>query len=284
MKVTEMLKKKGFVVTAEIDPPLEPSLGKITDDAKKLCGKVDALNISERKTLRMNSILTAAYLKERAKIETIFHLTCRDWTRRGAFGLLLSAWAMGLKNTLVVYGDSDETDNIYDFKSSFSLIKFVKSMNEGIYEKEKRIGHTDFCIGAGVNPCANQNDEMDKLLKSVDSGVSFIQTQPVYYPDRFIGFLDKVNEQGLKLPILAGIMPLKSEKSSAFLEAKLGVPVREDIKKRMKGKDQSEGMAIASEIIEELREEADGIHIYPMGNVNAISSLASLAKKMPVEN
>ncbi len=284
MKVTEMLKKKEFAVTAELDPPLEPSLDKILSDAKSLRGKVDAINVSERKALRMNSVLTACQIKEKTGVETIFHLTCRDWNRRATFGLLLSAWAMGLKNTLIVYGDRDETDNIYDFSNAYSLIRFVKSMNQGIYEKEKKIGKTDFCVGAGVNPCGDHEKELEKLIKSIDSGVSFIQTQPVYFPSRLIDFQDKMIAHGIKVPMLAGIMPLKSEKSSAFLEATLGIPVSEEIKKRMRGKGHEEGIAIAGEIIEEIREEVDGIHIYPMGNVAAIAKLAHVAKKIPIEN
>lgn len=87
-KLTEILQQKGRLLTTEFLPPKAPKLSDLVDKVLKIASWIDSVSLPELKanengfpSFRMNPIFTALRLRDLTGIETIFHLTPRDYNK-----------------------------------------------------------------------------------------------------------------------------------------------------------------------------------------------------------
>ena len=74
--------------------------------------------------------------------------------------------------------------------------------------------------------------EVENTRRKIDAGAKMLQTQAIYHVDQLKRFIDAVKPDGVA--VLAGIIPLKSEKSGPWLNANLpGVVVPHDMLEAM---------------------------------------------------
>ncbi len=94
------------MVTAEIGPPRGADPEAITRKAGLLRGWVDAANVTDNQgaKVRMSS-LAGSVLAQRAGVEPVMQLTCRDRNRIALQSDLLGAAALGIPNVLLLTGD-----------------------------------------------------------------------------------------------------------------------------------------------------------------------------------
>jgi len=280
------LRSGKFIITAEISPPKGTDTSRLNRDADLLKGKVDAINVTDnqRAVMRM-SPLAACGLIQGKGIETIMHITCRDRNRLALQSDLLGANAIGLRNVLVmsgdhpVKGDHEGAKPVYDV-DSIQLLGILRKLNEGFdLADNELVGRTNLCVGAVTNTELNEAG-LIKFKKKIQMGASFFQTQAVFDVKSFSGFMEKVNGiRSKNIKIIAGIIPLKSQRSAQFLNKVPGIKIPEDIVREMKdSKDpEAQGMEIAVQIIEEIRPLCDGIHIMPVGNHENTKTILEMA-------
>src|SRR5580692_4269871 len=108
-KFWKKLQTKAFTVCVEIDPPKGLSLDRIFEQVDKIMAskKVDAIDINSGAMARvgMDALITAGALEARG-VETVPHLTTRDFNIIGLQACLLGAWTVGgVRNVLAVTGD-----------------------------------------------------------------------------------------------------------------------------------------------------------------------------------
>jgi 5,10-methylenetetrahydrofolate reductase len=104
------------------------------------------------------------------------------------------------------------------------------------------------------------------MEKKIKAGARFFQTQAVYDVNRFVEFMKRV--EGWKVPILAGIIPLKSVGMARYMNKNVaGVFVPEElIKKMADAPDKTKmGIEIAANLIKELKGVCQGVHIMAIG-------------------
>ncbi len=278
------LKSGKFVITAEVCPPKGTDISRMLKDADLLKDTVDAVNITDnqRAIMRM-SPLAACSVLEKEGIETIMHVTCRDRNRLGLQSDLLGAHMLGIRNVLVMSGDHPAMGDhagakpVYDV-DSVQLIGMIGKLNQGFDLAGNKLEmKTDFCVGAVTNPELNEPASI-KLRKKIKMGAGFFQTQAVFHTGIFSGFMEKINEIQPQVKVLAGIMPLKSEKNAVYLNKIPGIRVPKDVIERLKRAKnaEEEGIRIAAEMIEELRHMCDGIHIMPLKNNNNTRKLLEM--------
>jgi 5,10-methylenetetrahydrofolate reductase len=285
------LKGGQFTITVEISSPKGTYLNQILQDIRELKDVVDAVNICDNPmaNMRMGSIPLAHIIQETLGIETIPHMACRDRNIIGIQSELLGAWALGIKNIFAVTGDAPAKGDhpgaagIFEVDSK-GLIKIIDTLNNGKDLANNTLkGSTEFFIGTAANPAAESLDgEIKKLEEKVLSGANFIQTQPVYDMDVLDRFLEKALL--LDVPILVGIMPLKSQRMAINFNSRVeGVNIPLKIIDRMK-RGRREGMEISWELAEEIRERGCGVHLMPLGDIEAavqiIKGLRLPAKKV----
>ncbi len=276
----KILEAGYFAVCSEMGPPMSADWKLIWEKAEKLSGYVDAVNITDNQTavVRMSS-MAAAVIGKRAGMEPVIQVTCRDRNRIAIQSDILGASGLGIKNVLCLTGDHQTfgsepgSKNVFDM-DSVQLIQCVAGMVNGRFLGGKEIKcPPSLFVGGAYNPFADpQEMQMAKLLKKVEAGMRFVQTQAVYNVEAFEEWMKKVRSLGLhkKVHILAGILPTKSPKALRMMQKEVaGMDVPDEIVERMeKCADPSkEGVKMAVEIIDRIRriEGVRGIHLMPVG-------------------
>jgi 5,10-methylenetetrahydrofolate reductase len=183
---------------------------------------------------------------------------------------------LGVENVLAItgdlpaLGDHPEAKPVYDL-DSVQLLQVIKGLNEG-YDMmgNELIGKSDFFPGAVVNPGADTEAALElqliKMEKKIALGAKFFQTQAIYDIDAFAEFMKRVD--GFNVPILAGIIPLKSAGMARYMNKNVaGVFVPEGlINKMATAEDKAQtGIEIAAGIIKELKDICQGVHIMAIG-------------------
>ena len=223
MGFQESLTAGKFVVTSEIGPPKGTQVEEMLADAELLRGRVDAINVTDLQSsvMRLGSLAVCHLLKERG-IEPIFQVTCRDRNRLALQADLLSASVLGIRNVLALtgdyasLGDHPQAKPVFDL-DSVSLLGVVKKLQGGTDMAGNALqGAPKFFVGAVVNPGGNPPEaQIIKMEKKMKAGASFFQTQGVYDIPAFEKFMKKVAP--LKVPVLAGIILLKSAGMARFM-------------------------------------------------------------------
>ena len=275
-----------FTITVELDPPKSASPLKTQKDAIHLIGYADAVNIADcpMAKLRMSPIALSHIIQQDYDLETIFHLTCRDRNLIGLQAELLGASALGVHNILTLTGDPPEIGDNPDARpvfetDSMGLIRIAKTLNAGTDMAGNPLtAPTRFYIGTTGNPGAPDLDkELRRLEDKKKAGADFVQTQPVFDMKRAEEYIAGAREIGL--PILFGVIPLKSYKMALYLHEKVpGISVTEEIRNRMEQEGRAAGIAIAAEVVSALREiGAAGAHLMPIGDIGAVEEIVSKA-------
>jgi methylenetetrahydrofolate reductase (NADPH) len=291
-RLKQALESGSFVITGEIGPPKGVALDKCLHDAEMLREHVTAINVTDLQSavMRIGSLAVSTRLVERG-IEPVYQLTCRDRNRLALQSDLLSAWALGIENVLCltgdhpILGDHTEAKPVYDL-DSVQLLKAASNLNQGYdmagHELESVPG---FFLGAVVTPGAESPEpQIIKMKKKVEAGARFFQTQAIYEPEKFEHFMNQV--QGFKIPVIAGIVILKSAAMAKFMNANVaGINVPESIIKEMeetkKEDRKKKAVEITARIIRWLKPLCQGVHIMPLGWEELIPKVISEAELVP---
>jgi methylenetetrahydrofolate reductase (NADPH) len=278
MTLKEKVESNQFIICGEIGPPQSCDGNVIRNKSKHFKGYVDAVNITDNQkaVARLSSIASAKILLDEG-VEPIMQITCRDRNRLAIQSDLLGAAALGIQNVLCLtgdhqkFGDHPEAKGVFDL-DSIQLIATVANLNRGFllsgYEMKKA---SAFLIGAAANPFAVPFEmRLIRLLKKVQAGARFIQTQPVFDLEIFSRWMERVVEMGLheKTAILAGVLPVKSAKTLLWMKDEVpGIRINEIYIQRMQqARDpEEEGVKMAVEIMQALRNTKGvrGIHLMP---------------------
>ncbi len=277
MSLQPVLGSGKFVVTTEVGPLKGTDTVEITEVAELLRGRVDAANATDQQSsvMRLGSMITCHLLKERG-LDPVLQMTCRDRNRLALQSDLLSASVLGIENILAITGDLPALGDhpqalpVYDL-DSVQLLWIINRLNEGYDMAGNELqGKTNFFPGAVVNPGADTEAAFElqliKMEKKIAAGAKFFQTQAIYDIDSFTKFMKRA--EGFNIPILAGIIPLKSAGMARFMNKNVaGVSVPEElINKMAEAEDKAAtGIGIAANLIKGLKGICQGVHIMAIG-------------------
>jgi 5,10-methylenetetrahydrofolate reductase len=126
--------------------------------------------------------------------------------------------------------------------------------------------------GAAVAPNAPDLERECRLLdKKVRAGARFLLSQPLFTPAslaRLREVYELVAGEPLRVPLLAGVLPLASVRHAEFLHNEVpGIVIPSAVRDRMRGAGDdgwAEGTRIAGELVAELREAGvAGVYVMP---------------------
>lgn len=163
------------------------------------------------RAVRVNSVVTAAVLRDRYGAEPIFTLATRDMNRLALESLLLGGQALGLENVIVVAGDPfgprDTAAPVNDYRAT-ELIASIANLNAGVDHRGRSLrAATDFCIGATVDLGRGIERQAHLAARKVMAGADFLITQPVYDPADVVRFADVFASMvpGSAVPVFYGV-------------------------------------------------------------------------------
>ena len=255
-KFKDALGSGKFVVTAEVGPPKGTDIEEMIEHINLIKDKVDGINSTDNQSsvMRMSSLAVSARLVQQG-LEPVYQMVCRDRNRLALQADLLGAYALGIENVLaltgdhVVLGDHPGAKPVFDL-DSVQLLATIEALNGGKDLAGNELqGAPDFFAGAVVNPGVEPlGPHILKMRLKVKMGAKFFQTQAVYDPDAFLKFVREVED--LKVPVLVGIIPLKSARMARFMNENIaGINVPEGVIAEMeRAKTKEERKEVSAEI------------------------------------
>ena len=217
-RLANALARGVFTISVELLPPRGHESQVLAGEARQLrIHGVDVVNIPDgpRASARMSALAASLVVQQQAGLETVLHYACRDRNLLGMQSDLLGAHSMGVRNLLIITGDPPragdypDATGVYDV-DSIGLTNVVARLNRGLDIGGGSIGQpTAFHIGVAVNPAAlDAEEEVRRFRYKVEAGAEFAITQPIFDVGGFKDFLRRIDD--VRIPLLAGIMPLES--------------------------------------------------------------------------
>ena len=278
------------VIAIELDSPKDADLTNYLAGAKRLqAAGADLLTIADCPIARarMDSSLVACRVHRELGLCTLPHMTCRDRNLNATKALLLGLYAEGVREVLAITGDPiptaerDEVKNVYQFNSR-KLARYIVSLaGEG---REMPSPMTVF--GALNLNARNFEVELRRAGEKLENGMSGFLTQPVL-SEQAVENLRRTRETlGERAKILAGIMPVVSQRNAIFMENEVnGIHVAEDIMEAFAGLDREQGEALGLEISLKMAREAlpyaDGFYL--MTPFNRVALMERLIARLKTE-
>jgi methylenetetrahydrofolate reductase (NADPH) len=283
------LRSGGFVVTAELSPPVSTDPAGFIERAQSLRGLATAVNVTDGASSKAHlSSLAAAYFLVLNRIEPILQMTCRDRNRIALQGDLLGAIALGVRNVLILRGDDPAAGDQPEAKPVFDLDTTALLAMAHKLRTERRLpsgvevqGEVRLVLGAAEIPVDPPADwRPGGLLAKAAAGADFIQTQFCMDLKTVQSYAARLLDLGIaqKLPILIGIAPIPSARSARWMREKLyGTLIPDAVIERLEraSDPKSEGRKICIEFMQRLAETPGiaGAHVMAPQNHSAIAEV-----------
>lgn len=230
MKISELIKNSGQSLSFEFFPPNTPA------GEEKLFARLSRLEafnpsfVSVTQHAGRDTLLKTKQivkkLHERTNLTVMPHITCAD-PRKSELEPVISYYKdLGLENVLALRGDPDEYGaDVFDgethFRFAADLVKFISS-------------YRHFCTGVAVYPeghIESPNPAVDIAFtkQKIAGGAEFAITQMFFENFYFYQMLDRFQQDGIDIPIIAGIMPItdfsKVERFSELSGVEIPIPI-----------------------------------------------------------
>lgn len=213
-------------------------------------------------------------LQEETGLTIVSHLTCVGSTKDEIREILKRYQKSGIHNIMALRGDPPKgqtefhkTENGFEFAGE--LVGFIKKEFP-----EMGIGVAGFPEGHPSTP--NRLKEIEYLKWKVDQGVDYICTQLFFNNNDFYDFVERCEIAGIKVPIIAGIMPITSRKGMARMaELSLGTNFPAKLLKSLSRAEddvyaENVGIHWATEQVRDLLDhKIAGIHMYTLNKSKA---------------
>lgn len=233
-RLLEKLSSPNFrFVTVEVGMPQGHKSLKVREGCYHLGQKgCDALNLADNPNaqVKMHPLAFQSRLLQAgpAFMDSIYHITCRDKNLIALQTEILGAAALNITAILAVTGDAvkkgpEPAKSVFE-GNSIKLLNIVTKMRQGkLMSGEDLDQPVDMLVGVAYNPnAADINNETEKLLRKIEAGADFAETQPVHSKDAFnrcVDTLAKYNITQERFPVIFGLMPIMSRKNGEFLNA-----------------------------------------------------------------
>jgi methylenetetrahydrofolate reductase (NADPH) len=231
---------------------------------------------------RDGTVEVSSRIKNDLGIETMSHLSCVGETVGGLEAILDRLGEAGIENILALRGDPPR--GATDFEAPEGGLEGSPELAAFIRER------TDWGIGGSSFPDVHPEAEspqadIDYLKRKVDGGVEFLITQLFFDNAIFFDWLDRVRGAGIDVPVLAGILPVRSYSGLVrfceICDAHIPPAVHEGLA-RCEGDPVAErawGIAYAARQSEELLANGvDGIHFYPLNHADSVMAVLGALK------
>jgi len=213
MHIAELLTKEGPHFSFEFFPP------KTEEAAKSLFNSIQELTFlkpsyvsvtygagGSARQLTQDLVLR---IKKETNLTLVSHLTCVGAGFDDIKNVLDIYSSNGIENIMALRGDPQKGEIFTPAKNGFTYAAELVALIKKNYPK-LGIGVAGFPEGHPATP--NRLKEIEYLKVKVDAGADYICTQLFFDNRDFYDFCERCEIAGIKIPIIAGIMPVTSRK------------------------------------------------------------------------
>ena len=275
MNISDKFKQKNVVFSLEVFPPkktspIETIYSTFSDIWQVPCDFVSVTygaggsDVQKNKTCKIASLLKSEY-----SVEPLAHLTCLNSDKdeiRSALDLLKES---GVSNVLALRGDKNpEVQPKNVFKYASDLVSFIK-------EYDSSFNVVGACYPEGHCECESLDKDIKNLKIKVDAGVCHLISQLFFDNDNFYSFMDRLEKNGINVPVEAGIMPIINKAQIERIVTMCGASLPRKFS-RMINRYSSDPIALrdagisyaTQQIIDLVASGVRGIHLYTMNNID----------------
>jgi 5,10-methylenetetrahydrofolate reductase len=289
MKLKTALKKKKFVVTSEVQAPVDQEPEELVRSLSQVRGRVDGVSLSEVEFEGIvgDTIKTCELLNQ-SLLEPIYQTTTRDKNRLQLQKDLIDAHDAGIDNLLVftedyrLTGDSLQ-EMMFFHVDAGKLGSVLEHIRQGqTVEGDSLKSKADFLLGSGVESLWGKNVpdlEMKEMEEMTKIGTGYFLTTPVFDVDLFAKFLKQAQTFGV--PVIAEVMILRTAGMARFLNRHLrsGLVPEWIIQKLARAPDkQKASVEIFTDIVTGLKDLCQGVHIITIGGEEKLKLYLDAAK------
>ena len=209
MRIDRIVGRGKPTISFEFFPPKNEAgfqqLYKAIDELHPLHPSYVSVTYGAGGSTRSKTVELVEKIQNELKIRAMAHLTCVGHTADELSGILDDLWKAGIVNVLALRGDPPQGQSTFvategGFANADQLVAFAR-------------GRHDFCVGVAGYPeghpqCINTTRDLEYLKRKVDNGGCFVITQLFFDNADFYKFRDRARAMGIKVPIIAGIMPI----------------------------------------------------------------------------
>lgn len=205
MKLTDIINSESLSLSFEVFPPKTDDTFESVKTATEEIAKLEPSYMSVTYGAGGGNSGYALQIAENLKakgVTPLAHLTCVSSTKAEINAHLKEFKANGIENILALRGDrpKDETALKTDYSYASELIKDIKAFG-------------GFCIGGACYPESHPESEssfkdIENLKLKVEAGCEFLTTQMFFDNNIYYNFLYRLNNAGINVPVVAGIMPV----------------------------------------------------------------------------
>jgi methylenetetrahydrofolate reductase (NADPH) len=220
-------------------------------------------------------------IHKETNLTAVSHLTCVCHGEDELAAILDRYAESGIENVLALSGDlpADRPDHDRSrdaFRYAGQLVKFIRSRQRVPDPRGFGVGVAGFPEGHPGTP--NRLKEMDHLKAKVDAGADYVCTQLFFDNHDFYDFRERCELAGIKVPIIAGVMPIGSRSgmermAQLALGARVPAKLLRAIARCPEGDDEAVARVGTSWATEQCRDllhnGVRGIHFYTLNQSDA---------------
>jgi methylenetetrahydrofolate reductase (NADPH) len=209
MRIDQLLTQNLPTVSFEFFPPKTDAgfaaLFQTIEELKPINPSYVSVTYGAGGSTRQKTVELVGRIQREAGIRAMAHLTCVGHSASEIGGILDDLWNTGIRNVLALRGDPPSGQSQFvategGFSYANELVSCVRARH-------------DFCIAVAGYPeghpqCLNRTRDMEHLKRKVDNGANFVVTQLFFDNADFYRFRDEARSIGIRVPIVAGIMPI----------------------------------------------------------------------------
>lgn len=210
----------------------------------------------------------AENIQKTAGVPALAHLSCIHASREVLQNQLAALQAAGIDNVLALRGDLPPgalAQEHWEFQYASQLVAEIHNFG-------------GFCIGAACYPeghteSPSQQTDIAYLKEKVDAGCAFLTSQMFFDNHVFYNFMYKIREAGIRVPVVAGIMPVTNAAQIQRIVALSGTALPQRFRyilDRFGGNPatmRQAGIAYATEqIVDLFANGVPAVHVYSMNN------------------
>lgn len=208
----------------------------------------------------------------------VSHLTTVGHSKDEIAEILDKYAESGINNIMALRGDPPKGQKDFvqaegGFRFAAELVDFIKKRHP-----QMGVGVAGFPEGHPTTP--NRLEEVEFLKQKVDAGADYICTQLFFDNRDFYDFRERCELTGVQIPIIAGIMPLLSEKalirtSELALGARIPAKLMKAFRRTEDDKQARQvGIHWATEQVRDLLEnDVAGVHFYTLNRSSATKQI-----------
>ncbi|WP_191830671.1 methylenetetrahydrofolate reductase [NAD(P)H] [Pseudomonas fluorescens] len=220
---------------------------------------------------RDRTLNTVLQLESEVKIPAAPHLSCVGDSKEDLRSLLSQYKAAGIQRIVALRGDLPSGMGM-----ASGELRYANELVEFIRQESGDHFHIEIAAYPEMHPQArNFEDDLKNFVRKANAGADSAITQYFFNADSYFYFVERVQQMGVDIPVVPGIMPITNYSKLARFSDACGAEIPRWIRKQLEayGDDVNSIQAFGEEVITRMCEQllqggAPGLHFYTLNQAD----------------